>query len=568
MTLYATEDAHTYSGSSGTNYGTIGTMNVSVVSGPQFYRSFLKFNLSSIPSNAVITSAILKLTPSGTENVATTNSTQLRLDICNSSWTETGINHTSNISGISFYPGVTVSNLVSSKREIQIKDFVQGIIEGRIPNNGFRLKKNDETTVLNTTYYTREDATLSNRPQLVIQYYLRPYVSAATIVHTSSLSSTDGSISPIVTNGSNTLMTYRWYNSSGIQIATTQNLIGVGKGWYGLKYYGGTVGDTSYQAFIVGTECEDISFTFDPGPNYIDDANTSDKILGSGPTAFNYQTANYGTTAGSITQRAPDGSVWYNQKSLFRFRLWIDPACQVNSANMTLTGLNHFMSAVTNASEFALNTNDWTELGVAYTNAPTFTTAGKINLAAIPSGNASQTTDIASFFNIWKNNNVNNFGFVLQLQSFASDVSRRMQFHSSDATTASNRPKVVFSIHVINNCDNTSFSQLTDKTDAGFATTFNNTLKFFFTEEYTIASGKKLPLKIFNEDNVAIAGIDFNGSAIPGISLTLPAINYVTDKNFVSLSLSGLSLTNGKFYTLEFTNTLGEKKYLKFKYTN
>lgn len=450
-TLYATEDGHTYSGSTGTNYGTLGTMNVSVVTGPQYYRGFLKFNLTSIPSNAVITSALLKLTPSGTENV--TAASQLRLDLCNTSWTETGITHSSNISSnplIAPVAGLTNSTFTSAKRQFDIKDWVQAMVEGRLPNNGFRLKKTDETTVLNTTYFTRENATASNRPQLVIQYYLRPYVSAATIVHTSGLSTTDGSISPTITNGSNTVMNYRWYNSSGNQIATTQNLTGVGKGWYGLKFYGSTAGDTTYQAFIVGTECEDVSINFDATENYTDDTRLFNLIQGSGTTASDYSSVNEGTSFAHTAERNSSTN-WYSTKSLMRFRIWIDPACQVNTANLTLIGYNHNTSGATNASEMALNTSNWWETGVAWFNTPTSTATGKINLASIPTGASNLTVNIASFFNTWKTNNPANYGFVFQLQSYTGDLLRRMQFLSSNNTLA-NRPQIAFSIRV-NTCD-------------------------------------------------------------------------------------------------------------------
>lgn len=565
--LYAVEDAYTSSASPSTPFGGLGTLEVSKTASSTF-RTFLKFNLDSIPANAVITSAILKLTPSGTENVTPTNSTQLYLDVCNTSWTEPGITHSSNISNNTFFATIGVSNLNSGKREFEVKSFVQAIVEGRLPNTGWRIRRSDELTNMSTVYFSRENATLSNRPQLVITYYLKSFVSAAAIVHTSTLTSSDGSISPTITNGSSVSKSYRWYDSIGTQIATTQNLTGIKRGWYGLKYFGSAIGDTTYQAFIVGTQCQNTSVTFAPGPNYIDDAVITSLVRGSGTTSFFHTYHNSGANINFGAERWTNSSVWYDLSSMMRFRLWIDPATEINSALLTLTGNSHNTSGRTNESEFDLITSNWTETGVAYNNAPTYTTTNNILINPIPTGNTNLTSDIAGFFNVWKANNPNNNGMLLQLQSYIGNSYTRMQFHSSDVTTAGNRPKVVFSIQAINNCDFSSHSQLVDKIDAGYATTFNNMLKFFFTEEYTIDSGKKLPLKIYNEDNIAIAGVDFNGSAIPGISLTLPAINYVTDKNFVALSLSGLSLTNGKFYTLEFTNTLGEKKYLKFKYTN
>lgn len=453
--LYSIGDAHTSSGVPGTNYGTIGTMDVSKTASSVF-RSFVKFDLSSIPADAVITSAVLRLTPSGTEGITSPNSSQLYLDVCNSSWTETGITHSSNISNNTLFPTVTLSSIggVSGKREFQMKDFVQAMIDGRLPNEGFRLRRNDETTNATTTYYTRENGTQSNRPQLVISYYLRPSVSAATIVHTSSLSSSDGSISPTITNGSNTVMTCRWFNSSGTQIATTQNLTGVSKGWYGLKYYGTEAGDTSYQAFIVGTECEDVSITFAPGPNYIDDARPSSLVLGSGNTAINYSQVNYGSVNMMVAERWTNSGTWYGFRSLIKFKVWVDPNCQVNTANMTLIGNAHNPLSVANSSELVRNTSVWTESGVAYTNLPTNTATGKINIAGLPSGNSNATIDIASFFNTWKTNNTSNYGLLFQLQSpaYSTNSYTRMQFHSSDATTASNRPQIAFSIKV-NTCD-------------------------------------------------------------------------------------------------------------------
>lgn len=453
--LYAIGDAQTSSGVPGTNYGTIGTMDVSKTASSVF-RSFVKFRLDTIPANAVITSAILRLTPSGTEGITSPNSSQLYLDVCNSSWTETGITHSSNISNNTLFPTVTISSIggVSGKREFQLKDFVQAMIDGRLPNEGFRIRRNDETTNATTTYYTRENGTRSSIPQLVIQYYIRASVSAATIVHTSSLSSSDGSISPTIINGSNTVMTCRWFNASGTQIATTQNLTGVGKGWYGLKYYGTTAGDTSYQAFIVGTECEDVSITFDPGPNYIDDARPSTLVSGSGNTAINYSQVNYGSVNTMVAERWTNSGTWYGLRSLIKFRVWVDPNCQVNTANMTLIGNGHNPLSVANSSELLRNTSPWTEFGVAHTNLPTNTVTGKINIAGLPAGNSNATIDIASFFNTWKTNNTSNYGLLFQLQSpaYTTNSYTRMQFHSSDATTASNRPQVVFSIKV-NTCD-------------------------------------------------------------------------------------------------------------------
>ncbi|WP_430405220.1 DNRLRE domain-containing protein [Fluviicola sp.] len=574
-TLYSTEDTQTTSLIPANVNGGAGTTIQISATALNAIRSFIKFDLSSIPADAVIVSAKLRLTPSGTENVTTPSSSELYLDICNSDWSESTLSHGMGVSNNTIITTVTSSSWITSisKREFDVKAHIQALVELRVPNYGWRIRRNPEGSASGVTqYYSSEYTTTpTSQPELVIQYYRKATISAATIVHASTTSSLDGSISPIISNGSSTTRTYQWYDSGGNTIvgATSLNLTGKLYGWYGLQVTGtGDASDIMYYGFLVGVKCQDVAITYAPSTLYVDDAYLYNLVTGSGTTAIYSDQINSGNSVTINAEKSAVSTNYYNIKSLLKFRLWVDPYCLVNSANLTLTGNAHNPLDRTNESELDLVTSDWSESGVAYRTPFTTTTAGKINLAALPAGNSNVTVNITSFFNTWKLNNVNNYGMLFQLQSYAGTTKTKMAFNSSDASTASLKPKVDFNIHaIVSTCDYTSYNELVDKIDAGFATTKSNILKFFFTEEYTIDSGKKLPLKIYNEDNIAIAGIDFNGAAIGSLTL-LPAINYVSDKNFVSLSLSGVTLTVGKFYTLELTNTLGEKKYLKFKYTN
>lgn len=561
--IYPVADSYTDSGNpSSTTGGTSTVLRVSKTASSTF-RSFLKFNMPSLPSDAVITSAILSLLPSGAENITASN--QLYLDMCHTSWAENTLSHASNVSNNVVFSTIQMSSFNSStgRREFDVKDYVQAILEGNVPNNGWRIRRNNETTVASTQYSSKEG---TSRPQLIITYYRRAYVSAATIVHASTLTNSDGSISPTIAQGSSGPMTYRWVNAAGAQISTSLNLANVTKGWYGLECYGSATGDVSFHAFIVGAKCENFSLTFNPGPNYIDDALIYDWVTGSGTTLADYSQTNVGAY-GYETTTNWFNSMWYKGKTLMRFRLWIDPQLAIGTAKLKLTGYDHYASAVPNTSEMLRATSGWSEFGVTYRTPVSTNTTDKIVVPAVPTGSSNAFIELKPFFDIWKTNNTQNYGMLFQLQAQNASDYFRMMFYSADASTG--KPEIEFSISMVDNsCNFTpSFSGLTDKTDAGFTTTSANTLKFFFEEEYPIDAGKKLPLKIYNEDNTAIAGIDFNGAAIPGLAL-LPAISYSTDKNFVSLPLSGVTLTTGKFYTLELTNTLGEKKYLKFKYTN
>lgn len=558
-------DTYTDSGNPSVPNGSNTVLKVSKTASSTF-RSFLKFNIPTLPPDAVITSAILSLAPSGSENITASN--QLFLEMCHIPWMESSLNHASNVSNNVVFSSIQSSsfNTNTNKREFQVRDYVQAIIEGNVPNNGWRIRRNNESVIASTEYFSKDVTLGSLRPQLEIKYYRRAYVSAATIVHASTLNSSDGSISPTVAQGSSG-MSYRWYNSAGTLISTSQNLTNVGKGWYGLEYYGSTTGDVNYQAFLVGAKCDNFSLTFNPGPNYIDDAFIYDWVTGSGTTLADYSQTNVGSY-NYETSTNWFNTMWYKGKTLMRFKLWIDPQMVIGTAKLKLTGYDHYSSAVPNTSEMLRATSVWSEYGVTYRTPITTTPTDKIVVPAVPTGTSNAFIELKPFFDTWKMNNAENYGMLFQLQTQNASDYFRMMFYSADA--ASGRPEIELSVSMIDNsCNftNPSFMALSDKTDAGFATTSGNTLKFFFEEEYSVDAGKKLPLKIYNEDNTAIAGIDFNGAAISGLTL-LPAINYTTDKNFVSLSLSGVTLTTGKFYTLELTNTLGEKKYLKFKYTN
>lgn len=451
LRVYAYEDAYTNSAAAnaGTNYGTSGNLELSKTA-TSVFRSYLKFDLSGIPANAVISSALLKLTPDGTENITATNSTQLRIHVCNSPWSESTLTNNSNMGTNSPTGSVLNSNLISGKRVFEVKDHIQAIIDGCVLNEGFQIRRTNESTNASTKYFSREDGTASNRPQLEVTYYIRPYLSTAIITHTSSLSSADGSVSPTVVNGSATTMNYRWYkDSDGTQVGNLQNLTGVESGLYRLKCYGSVAGDTTYHAFVVGAIGENISFTFNPGPNYVDDARMIDLIAGSGPSAVRYDQGASGTSpnfGASRTQYLT--GYWGSERTLIRYKLWIDPTCSVDQADLLLVGVNHINQDYSNASEFNLVTSNWLENGVGYINRPTHTTVGKINVAALASGFVNDTVDISSFFNIWKNNNLENYGMMFQLQSYPSVGPVRVQFGAGDASLLTSRPKIQFTISV------------------------------------------------------------------------------------------------------------------------
>lgn len=527
------------------------TYNIKPITYKRF-RAFVNFDITSIPSNAIITSAKLRLRPNATEPYATTNSTELYADLCNASWDETTITDNSGISNNTAISTVTISNLVTISspfgnydvREFDVKAHVQALVENRIVNYGWRIRRNPETGAYTAgTYYTHEAVGGSlYAPTLIVSYYIPMSVSAATFTQASTTSSSDGAIYPTIINGSSTTKTYQWYSSTGAAIsgATSLNLTGVPYGWYGLRVWGSAPSEQMFYGFLLAAKCATVNVTFAPDGNYIDDA----MYYAFDAAGINNQ-INYGST--SLLTAAEGSST--KQESLLKFRLWIDPNLTVNTANLTLYGNGHAPTDRANTSYFKLVNAPWAEMSVAGTNAPTALSSPSVTINAIAAGNGNATINIASLVNIWKMNNTQNYGGLFQLISYAG-TKTLMQFNSSDAT-AGVRPSLVLNI-TSTECSTNQNLYVVLKDEVGpeiHNLPSNKLLKFRYTD-------------YFDRDvvlNYSITGITDDATIINPII----SVNYYT--NWLSLNLSSAGLVTGNVYLLQVTDADGNKKYLKFK---
>ncbi len=536
----------------GSNYGSDPALTVHVVTAStRYYRSFLKYDFGGIPTNAIIISAKIQLTPIGTENITSPSSTELTVDFCNTSWGEFTLTHNTGISNNTIFTSVSSSNLVSGKRELEVKDFVQAIVSLRAPNNGFRIRRNPESTAtLVAQYHSRQASDSTKHPKMVLQYYIPASVSSAAIVLPTTTTSGNGSISPTIINGTSGTKTYQWYNSSltAISGAINLNLTGQNPGWYGLKVTGaGDPGDVTYHAFLLGVKCSTINVTFAPDGNYIDDTYMINNVTGSGTTAiFNTQVNNGG--AGALP--ASENISPMTTEGLLKFRLWFDPNLTVNSANLTLYGNGHAPTDRANDSYLKLVNTPWTETSVAYTNKPTSLTSPSVTINSIAAGNGNATVNIASLVNNWKLNNPQNYGCHFQL-TYYEGTTTKMQFNSSDAA-AGVRPSLVLNV-TSNDCST------------------NNNL-YYIPKEYVgpeiadlLSTNKKLRIRYkdyFDTDlnlQYSIKGIT-DDAAITGPVVTKP-----DHTNWITIDLTSAGLTTGNIYLLELIDSSGKKEYLKFK---
>lgn len=570
--LFSTEDAYTRSGTGATaNFGAadslIVTSSLNTLMPTVTYaalRSFMKFDLSTIPTNAIITSAKLRLSSKGTEPIAASNSTELYADLVNSTWSEGTINHNSGISNNTVVSTVTTSNLVAQStflgnfyyREFDVRAQLQGLVEQRIPNHGWRIRRNPETGILTpAVYHSKESsATFSTFlvPRLEVSYYIPMSVSGATIVQATTTTSTDGSISPTLANGSSASKTYQWFSSTDLTtpIATTLNLSGVKYGWYGLKVTGTASAETMYYAFIIGVKCATVSVVFNPGnSDYIDDAVVLNSVSGSGTTTvFNTQ-RNYAT---SQTMTAAElGTAYY--ESLLRFRLWFDPNLTVNSANLTLYGAGHAPTDRPNTSYLKYVNVPWEEMSVGYTNRPTSLTSPMVTITGTATGNVNSTVNIASLINSWKLNNTQNYGCHMQL-TFYEGSNTMMQYYSSDVVSGT-KPSLTMSLTSTNCGTNTNlFYVPKDVVGPEVADLRNSdkTLRIRYKDYFDFDGYLNYSIKCLTDDSV--------------VSLSL--ITKDSNTNWIAINLNSAGLVIGNVYLLELTDNSGRKEYLKFKVVN
>ena len=451
-TLTSSQDSYIDSRYPRTNFGLLKGM-YSVTgkygrSGSQYYqRSFVAFDLSFIPANAVISSASMEVTRATAVSGGSTWKTKL----VTSSWTETGIT-ASNQPSISTLAGDVVNSnptRFSNLDVIDVKDMVQRMVLGEVPNYGWSIQVNDENTSINTgaELHTRNQITYQ-KPKLTVQYYIPLSIATASISHESGTGTSDGGVSITLNGGASSSYTYTWINgATGAQISSsTQStplaLTGQPYGWYGLHITGSN-GEEIYQAFIIGQECAEVTIAFQPNTNYTDNSySTSLDISGIGGLDYrkipgpNY----YRTRASKLIH-----SNWYEVKTWLNFKLWIDDRLNVNQADMTLKGVGHSSRSGSNESQFDIVTQTWKENNLTWLNSPTTNNSTTVNIPSKATQTENSVVDLVGFWNVWKGNNSSNYGMMLKLQTTNNQV-RQQSYHSPDASDVENRPSIEFKV--------------------------------------------------------------------------------------------------------------------------
>lgn len=558
MTYISSNSPTTPTGGTGTTFF-VGRESMALIGGSTVnynYRSLLQFNLAAIDPNAIITSATLTLTRSGGINTM-----QIILARALDEWSENDATWDSPPAYQSA-DEISMSAPNTSILSVNVKDHIQKMVSGHT-NNGWVLRGSVEsgTTAVNRHYYSDHYSVAASRPRLNISYYLPLSVASASVTHASDVSENNGSINPVLINGPGGTYTYKWYNAAGTLLSTSTsspNLSNVSSGWYGLEVTSSVAGTEPFNyAFLVGANCSDLSIPFNPGTKYIDDANLEKSFLvGSQNEVTNYHNA---TTLNMLT------TGFFHGRAALKYRLWIDPQLQINDATMSLmaSSVNYDPSYPNDGVMYPI-TENWNEKMVTYASQPDYSVTNPILIPVLSSAPQLRQFDVADQFNLWKQNNTQNFGWLIKLSTEASWSLIDQKFHSSDAASSSNWPKINFTVGLYDS-ECMSHAEVKRKLDGGYSYAITGKLKFTLDEEYE-QDGDYLPFKIYDKNHLVIESSDMDGTILNGSVTPLPL---KFDDNRWTLDISAIpGINKGEYYILETSNNKGDKRYLRFFYKN
>lgn len=413
------------------NYGSLAFFRVNKTS-TYIDRTFIEMDVSSIPSNAIIIEAKLMLYRYSGFSVSTTMEVNKVID----SWQENTITwgNAPNVTSVDM-KSVSLSTSNNIFHEIDVTSHIQEFVNYPHLNNGWRLKCQNETTNNGSNYRSSNFTTTpAHRPKLEISYVLPIDITLSSVTHASDLSSSNGSVTASVSGGDGSY-TYQWIDGAtgnNISGATGITLNNVSPGWYGLEVEDGE-GVKGYMAFVVGAECGELEFDFQPDERFIDDTYVFDF----------WEDNNYSQNTGLGAARINFFS-WLTAETYIKFNIILPNDLNLNKADLTLKGSGNHIFNNGNAASFSQVTENWSESTLTWAIKPSSGTV----LHSLPSTTTVDEDlelDLSDYFFDVQQGDIDNYGFRYHLTTLGS-VNRQRQYHSSNVTTASNRPKMSFSI--------------------------------------------------------------------------------------------------------------------------
>lgn len=427
-----------------TNFGSDAALKASrTSSGGLWYktRGLIQFDLSSIPKNAIITSATLTL--SGTNHSTVGQSNVSTLQRITGDWNENTVTW-NNQPATTATSLITIAATTSSTQvfNADVKNQVQDMVRNPALNFGWLFKLNGEgTTLTSELYFASSDYTtdITKRPKLVVTYLVLNFKQIAA----STNSAADGAVDLTVLGGT-APYTYSWVNATGTAFATTEDISSIQAGYYAVTVTDNASKVASAYAIIGSKSASSIStISIQPNPTLGFDTKLSTYDNG------NNVNTNYETALAFDGYRWTNGT-WFKERSLIAFDLSSIPSYAIiTDAKLDLYGTDHLQTGQSNVSVLDRVTSPWTESYVTWATAPSITSTGEIGIAASTSATQNYIIDVTSHVRDMVHSPETNYGWILKLVGESTAAYTRMVFASSDYTAdVTKRPKLEISFYI------------------------------------------------------------------------------------------------------------------------
>lgn len=543
------KDAVVENGNVNANYGTASQFNVYWSGG--IYRTYLQADFTSIPVNAIVTDAKLKLTAITNDFSAAQN---IQLCRANSSWVETGVTYfnqpTFTIPGAAAFTTPATTGL----HTLSVSAFtahVQNMVNYPALNYGWCLKMASEAGSTRGLLYKSREATPTlpiSRPYIEVTYIMPVKVDGIVSHCTEGLD--NGKVSGVTyTNGTGVYSSYEWfrYNLGTVtSIETGTNFANIGAdnladGLYLLRVTdnGGNIG---YKYFLVGEYGATTTVEF------------SNNTSSANSIAFNEDAYTESGTNANVTGPA---NIYFQAShsansyvtSLLKYQVDFDPSLTFTAANLYLYGIGSGHIATSpgnNATTVSRANSVWYENLVTYNTLPAATTPVN-NIGATVAGTSTVTStnlDVLNTINYWSVNPTQNFGWRFDMNVGAT-TPQQARYGSYDNTTSTLRPKLVLAYTV----ESVYFELSENLVGSYYPVNADDILRIKYVEEYLDAD-KRLSYVIK----------DKTGATVISHTTQEKVIEYGDNREKIDVS----SLPVG-FYTLTVTNGKNEEWYLRFK---
>ncbi|MEO9531945.1 MAG: DNRLRE domain-containing protein [Crocinitomicaceae bacterium] len=416
------------------------------------YRTFLEYDFSTIPSNAIIISSELKLYSSWVNNGA---SHPAYLQRANSDWTSQS-SFTWNTQ-----PSVTTSDQISISHSetsstgwhsFDVTNHVQKMVNYPEENFGWCLRLESESGASRGVKYLSEEYSGTTYDSYVTISYVLPIEISGNVTHCSNGNS-DGSISPMVSEGTGNYVSYDWLKfvngdtyviESGSNIANSE-VTGLDAGLY-LFQVEDDSGYTNYKYFAVGEEGEETTIEI-----YANNADTAAMYGEDALTAY-FNSTDDGDNTYPTYQWFNSNNSSYDGYPFFKIKVDFDYLMEPNFAELRLYSPYHkHLKAIgsSNAATVYLVMEDWDEYLVNYDTKPDVDDTVSVSLTETANNVfRDDTLDLINFVNYWQDNPNSNFGISIQLDSYTDPGNNRLIYGFTDEVNAVDRPKFVYKFEI------------------------------------------------------------------------------------------------------------------------